>query len=84
MRFEYKVRAILNVCPGRKTSGLRSREHNKRVGGVFASTHLLDLAKDIVLDDKRKDGKLFKALCNRMKLVCIDEGDHFHVHEPNP
>ena len=87
MTFQEKINAVLRVCPGRESSGWRSVKKNKSksVGGVFNSTHLVDLARDIVLKNKRRDKRLFISLCRkRLKLVCIDEGDHFHVHEPNP
>ena len=81
MTFESKIRRVLSVCPGSVTSGKRSRKRNKQVGGVSTSMHLLGLAKDIVLDDRARDFWLFKALCKRLKLFVLDEGDHIHVQE---
>jgi len=80
MTFESKVRRVLLVCPGSVTSGKRSRKRNARVGGVRNSMHLLDLAKDVVLDT-RADAKLFMQLCKRLKLWTLDEGNHIHVQE---
>jgi len=81
MTFESKVRRVLLVCPGSVTSGKRSRKRNAAVGGVSNSMHLLDLAKDIVLDDRKRDRFLFARLCKRLRLWILDEGDHIHVQE---
>lgn len=66
------------------TSGLRSAEHNKAVGGVSNSYHLTDQARDFVPPKGMPMGllqaKLKKALPG---FDVINEGTHVHV-EPGP
>jgi len=60
------------------SSWFRSKRRNKYVGGVDDSMHLLGLAVDVFLDDK-EDLQAFKQACWRLKLKCLDEGDHLHI-----
>lgn len=60
------------------TSWLRSPIHNTAVGGVLGSLHTYGLAVDVVLD-LGESGPLFMEACERLGLLCLDEGDHFHV-----
>jgi uncharacterized protein YcbK (DUF882 family) len=62
------------------TSWIRSKKHNKEVGGDDNSRHLLALAVDVKLDDP-KQIQSFKADAHRMDLIVVDEGDHLHVQE---
>ena len=52
------------------TSGLRSRKHYEKVGGHPESRHLLDLAKDYILDNS-DDNEAFMAECHRHGLKAI-------------
>jgi len=56
-----KARAIANV-PFKITSGYRSKETNKRVGGVSTSSHLKGLAADISCKDSSTRQKIVNAL----------------------
>lgn len=56
-----KARAIADV-PFNITSGYRSKETNKRVGGVSTSSHLKGLAADISCKDSSTRQKIVNAL----------------------
>ncbi len=56
-----KARAIADV-PFKITSGYRSKETNKRVGGVSTSSHLKGLAADISCKDSITRQKIVSAL----------------------
>jgi len=56
-----KARAIADV-PFNITSGYRSKETNKRVGGVSTSSHLKGLAADISCKDSSTRQKIVSAL----------------------
>ena len=56
-----KARAIADV-PFKITSGYRSKETNKRVGGVSTSSHLKALAADISCKDSSTRQKIVNAL----------------------
>jgi uncharacterized protein YcbK (DUF882 family) len=56
-----KARAIANV-PFKITSGYRSKETNKRVGGVSTSSHLKGLAADISCKDSSTRQKIVNSL----------------------
>jgi uncharacterized protein YcbK (DUF882 family) len=47
--------------PIRVTSGFRSKEHNKKIGGAPASTHILGMAADIQVA-KMKPEEIAKAI----------------------
>jgi hypothetical protein len=56
----------------------RTIEHNKEVGGVDSSLHLLWLGLDIVLDVmKREPG--FEGDAKKVGLVALFEVDHYHL-----
>ena len=65
---------------GTVTSGFRSAEHNRRVGGVATSYHLLGRAIDV----QRRSGVTHQMLDAAMRragfvlLESLDEGDHSH------
>lgn len=56
-----KARAIADV-PFKITSGYRSKETNKRVGGVSTSSHLKGLAADISCKDSSTRQKIISGL----------------------
>jgi len=56
-----KARAIADV-PFKITSGYRSKETNKRAGGVSTSSHLKGLAADISCKDSSTRQKIVSAL----------------------
>ena len=48
--------------PIRVTSGFRTKDHNKKVGGVVSSSHLKGLAVDLACSESRNRFKMIKAL----------------------
>jgi len=62
------------------TSWGRTRFHNKKVGGVDQSYHLLWLGMDIVFDGETQIKDLnFERDCNKLGLVALWEKDHYHL-----
>lgn len=61
------------------TSGLRSPEHNKRVGGAKNSKHLTNSARDVILKDPNclSYEKLWKIACKYGTGLL--ESDHLHI-----
>jgi len=84
MTFLDKVSQLLKLCPGSISSGYRDRGLNREVGGSWDSMHLLDLARDIVLENRQNDLRLFMRMAVRLGLFVYDEGDHIHIHEMFP
>jgi len=81
---EYE-KSIFNFVPGaRITSGYRSPEHNKKVGGKPNSYHLTDNARDVVPPPGMPMWQLYKNLRGKFgeDVRLINEGDHIHV-QPN-
>jgi len=74
-------RVILLCCKwrGSVSSWGRTPKHNKDVGGVDGSIHLLWLGLDVVLDEMKKNID-FEKDADRLGLVAIFEGDHYHLH----
>ncbi len=75
------VDTIMNSIGARVTSGYRSYEHNKRVGGQENSYHLTGNARDIAKTPGMTLDKIVSALRKQGYDVVekLDEGDHFHV-----
>jgi len=48
--------------PMRITSGFRTKNHNKKVGGVESSSHLKGLAADIACSESRNRFDMIRAL----------------------
>jgi len=74
--------SITNLFPGAAvTSGLRSPEHNKAVGGVDNSYHLTGNAIDFVAPPGTTVEQIRDALTHSgyNPVEIIDEKDHFHV-----
>lgn len=72
---------ILRALGANVTSGLRSPQHNKAVGGQPNSYHLLDQARDIAKGGGLTLGGIKAAFHERGILLkeALDEGDHFHI-----
>lgn len=60
------------------TSWGRTEKHNKEVGGVVGSLHLLFLGMDVVLDEQKKNVE-FEKDAERLGLVALFEDDHYHL-----
>jgi len=60
------------------TSWGRTEKHNKDVGGVPGSYHLLWLGLDIEFDENNKNVD-FEKDCSLVGLVALWEGDHYHL-----
>lgn len=75
------VDTIMNSIGARVTSGYRSWEHNKKVGGQPTSYHLTGNARDIAKTPGMSLDKIVSALKKQGYDVVekLDEGDHFHV-----
>jgi hypothetical protein len=63
---------------GSVTSGGRSPDRNRQVGGVPNSSHLLDLGADLV-HDGRMPADQRETLARGLGLTLIVEGDHDHL-----
>jgi len=75
------IKLVLFVCfkhNGSVTSWGRTPKHNKDVGGVEGSIHMIWLGCDVVLDVMKKNLD-FEKDCNILGLVAIFEGDHYHL-----
>ncbi len=73
-----KARTIANI-PFVITSGLRTPEHNKAVGGKENSAHLIGLGADIQCNNSYNRFKIVKALILiGFKRIEIAKG-HIHV-----
>lgn len=73
-----KIILISMLIPISVTSWIRSKQHNKEVGGDLASLHIIALAVDVVPDDPR-DGYRLEILCKRFGLHFRKESDHYHL-----
>lgn len=80
-RSRMDVDDIMNSIGARVTSGYRSYEDNKRVGGQPGSHHLTGNARDLAKTPGMSLGKIVSALEKQGYQVIekLDEGDHFHV-----
>lgn len=75
-----KARGIAGV-PFKITSGVRSKEHNKAVGGVSRSSHLTGWAADILAIDNRTRYHILSA-CIQVGFCRIGIGRTFiHVDD---
>lgn len=75
------VCTLVLVFDGRVTSGPRSQYHNRQVGGVASSFHLLGLAADVVLRNWG-DQEVFTNSAARLGIQVIDEVEsksHLHL-----
>lgn len=83
---ELHARVLLGRFPAaRVTSGRRTPERNRAVGGVPGSYHLRGRAIDVVVPPSQRSAFIRTALRQRVSPNCtgpeevIDEGDHIHV-----
>lgn len=65
--------------PIRVTSGYRTVAHNRKVGGVPRSLHLVGAAADLVVATSRQRVELLAVLRQDARVLVVDEGDHMHV-----
>lgn len=75
------IEKVLLLCyrhRGSVTSWGRTVKHNKEVGGVDVSWHLLWLGIDVVLDEMKKNTE-FETDAVRLGLKPILEVDHYHL-----
>jgi hypothetical protein len=77
--FQGVLRQYCNATGGSTTSGGRTPAHNKAVGGVPDSAHILWTAADVVYDAGMKPDPARDAIAARLGLMLIHEGDHDHV-----
>ena len=76
--FMKRVFALCFKHQGSVTSWGRTEKHNKIVGGVDNSFHLLWTGCDVVLDDMIKN-PAFEIDADYFGLKAILEGDHYHL-----
>lgn len=76
--FLYLVLVICFKFDCSVTSWIRTKKHNRNIGGKKGSLHTLGLAVDIVLDnpDKRED---LLEFCHENVLHYYIEPDHIHI-----
>lgn len=88
MATEPNIEAILRKiekesgCKLYTTSGFRTKEHNKRVGGAPNSFHLSDRARDFISITKGKScsiKQLAKIACKY--ATTIEYKDHIHIDD---
>ena len=60
------------------TSWGRTEKHNREVGGVEGSNHLVWLGMDVVLDKMERNME-FERDADRLGLHALFEGDHYHL-----
>jgi hypothetical protein len=75
------IQRVVIVCSkhrGSVSSWGRTPKHNKDVGGVEGSIHMLWCGCDVVLDEMNKNLE-FEKDCSTLGLVPIYEGDHYHL-----
>lgn len=76
--FETAVEHYCALTCASVTSGRRTYRHNLKVGGVAASPHLFNLARDVVYDYELPR-ELREEWARRLGLRLIVEGDHDHL-----
>jgi hypothetical protein len=78
LSFANRVFALCFKHQGSLSSWGRTLKHNKDVGGVEDSYHMLWLGADVVLNVMEKNGK-FESDAGELGLKAILEGDHYHL-----
>lgn len=77
-QFWSHVTTLCHMYNMRVTSGPRSQAWNRSVGGVSTSFHLCGLGADVAPYDPAVQVGL-KELAERMGILAIAEGDHWHL-----
>ena len=75
------IEAVVLLCSkhrGSVSSWGRTPKHNKDVGGVENSCHMLWIGCDAVLDEMVKNA-VFESDAASLGLTPILEGDHYHL-----
>lgn len=78
--FDFILRCV-QLCSkyrGSITSWGRTPKHNKDVGGVENSCHMIWIGCDVILDEMVKNNA-FESDADAMGLKPILEGDHYHL-----
>jgi uncharacterized protein YcbK (DUF882 family) len=79
-RFWDLVDSLCLEFDGSVTSGRRSTERNRKIGGAINSRHVLGYAADVVLDDWTKQ-EAFTKRAQSLGLRVIDEvKKKYHLH----
>ena len=81
--FGARVFALCFKHQGSISSWGRTEKHNKNVGGVDNSYHLLWMGCDVVLDDMIQN-PAFEVDAGELGLKAILEGDHYHLQPLKP
>ena len=81
--FGTRVFALCFKHRGSVSSWGRTPKHNKDVGGVENSWHILWFGCDVVLDLMEKNEK-FESDAKELGLKAILEGDHYHLQPLKP
>lgn len=76
--FVARVFALCFKHRGSISSWGRTEKHNKDVGGVPDSYHMIWIGCDVVLDVMEKNEK-FESDAGELGLKAILEGDHYHL-----
>lgn len=80
--FAYTLYALCKLHSGSVTSWIRSKEHNRKIGGDPRTFHLSGMAADVVLDSPSGNSSFIRD-ARLLGLQAIDEGDHIHVEADN-
>lgn len=78
---EFLIMRVFALCfkfHGSISSWGRTVKHNKDVGGVVNSYHLIWMGVDVVLDEMLVN-PLFESDAKRIGLDAIWETDHYHL-----
>lgn len=76
--FMWRVVTLCCKWGGSVSSWGRTQKHNKEVGGVEKSIHLLWLGADVILDLMEKNPD-FEKDADLVGLEAIFESDHYHL-----
>ncbi|MBM4338993.1 MAG: hypothetical protein FJ110_05580 [Deltaproteobacteria bacterium] len=79
--FRNFIDGVMVLCAkyrGSVSSWGRTPKHNKEVGGVEGSYHLIWLGCDVVLDEMKKNPG-FEKDAEQLNIRAIMEGDHYHL-----
>lgn len=71
--------AFLGSAGATVTSGQRTPEHNREVGGVPNSYHLTGQARDILPPRDPQEAAMIRQQAAANGLEVVDEGDHWHL-----